>query len=119
MVACGACFSVILTEDGAVRTCGQFTSSCLGVTVAVVDVELNLPNVCCDFLEPALIDVCKPGLTHPAAFSRVNCSQSGLAARKSSARLCDLLLAMNITRWCSRRIARCGRLAIQSKDVSV
>jgi alpha-tubulin suppressor-like RCC1 family protein len=68
MVACGACFSVILTKDGAVRTCGQFTSSCLGVTVADADVELNLPNVCCDFLEPALIDVCKPGLTHPAAF---------------------------------------------------
>jgi alpha-tubulin suppressor-like RCC1 family protein len=68
MVACGACFSVILTEDGAVRTCGQYTSSCLGVTVADAEVEFHLPNVYSDLLEPTLIDVCNPGLTHPAAF---------------------------------------------------
>jgi alpha-tubulin suppressor-like RCC1 family protein len=65
MIACGACFSVILGQDGSVWTCGAYTSMCLGVkrpNTAVPEVGF----VCQDIMEPTLIDACNPVLSFPA-----------------------------------------------------
>jgi len=37
MVACGGNFSVILGADGAIWTCAQYSSYCLGVTASFAD----------------------------------------------------------------------------------
>jgi alpha-tubulin suppressor-like RCC1 family protein len=60
MIACGACFSVILTEDGAVRTCGQYTSVCLGVDRSMTVLPAGSGYVCHNINEPTLIDACNP-----------------------------------------------------------
>jgi alpha-tubulin suppressor-like RCC1 family protein len=65
MIACGSCFSVILSEDGAVRTCGQYTSMCLGVKRATPAVPES-GYVCQNILRPTLIDACNSALPNAA-----------------------------------------------------
>lgn len=61
MITCGACYSAILTDDGAVRTFGQYTSKCLGIVRNSTAhlVGYTCPNV----FMPTLIDACNPALT--------------------------------------------------------
>ena len=65
MIACGACFSVILTQDGSVRTCGAYTSMSLGVKRPNT-VLPGVGYVCQDIMEPTLIDACNPALANSA-----------------------------------------------------
>lgn len=63
MLACGGCFSVILADDGAVRTCGQYHSVCLGLGPA--DLGANGVGAnglgALDRLEPTLVAAFAPG----------------------------------------------------------
>jgi hypothetical protein len=60
MITCGACFSAILTDDGRIRTFGQYSSKCLGVVRgAAPDISIfgyTSPNV----FAPTIIAACDP-----------------------------------------------------------
>jgi alpha-tubulin suppressor-like RCC1 family protein len=67
MIACCACVSVILTEDGALRTCGQYTSMCLGIDRSSTHLlAAGSGYVCQNINEPMLIDACNPALANLA-----------------------------------------------------
>jgi alpha-tubulin suppressor-like RCC1 family protein len=76
MIACGACFSAILTDDGCIRTFGQYTSKCLGIvrTATAHLVGYTSPNV----FEPTLIDACNPARTSPAKLPAVEFLSAGV-----------------------------------------
>jgi len=60
MITCGACFSAILTDDGCIRTFGQYTSKCLCIvrrnTGDASLFDYTSPNI----FEPTLIAACDP-----------------------------------------------------------
>jgi alpha-tubulin suppressor-like RCC1 family protein len=72
MVACGSYFSVILSQDGSVRTCGQYSSLCLCKQSLLddnnpalfdfnnLDVDDNNLGACVDILEPTLTATFSP-----------------------------------------------------------
>jgi len=70
MITCGACFSAILTDDGAVRTFGQYTSKCLGIVRTHTTAHLA-GYTCPNAFVPTLIDACNPAKTVYTNYSSI------------------------------------------------